>query len=159
MAFSSTSRPRLKSMRLDGRPTFFAICIFRLRPLDNWHPFVLAGINVSLIICSVFRRSSGETTISESGNDGEAVKRDIPRELLPRRGVEVIGELTWNSAVLKLYRNSTHEGALLEPEMHVESTCCKLNSVKQSNGTAADDCYSRVSKKVIQHAWQSRSLA
>ena len=35
-----------------------------------------------------------------------------------------------------------------EQEMHVEPTCCKLNSVKQSNGTAADDCYSRVSKKV-----------
>jgi hypothetical protein len=38
------------------------------------------------------------------------IKHDIPQEPLPTRGVEIIGELKWNSAVLKVFGNFTHEG-------------------------------------------------
>ena len=38
------------------------------------------------------------------------IKHDIPQEPLPTRGVEIIGELKWNSAVLKVFCNFTHEG-------------------------------------------------
>ena len=44
------------------------------------------------------------------------IKRDIPQEPLPTRGVEIIGELKWNSAVLKVCCNFyARGGTLLEP--------------------------------------------